>query len=741
MRLFSLPGFNHLQQSAEGFPDMKRSTGLHICVFLFSVWLCSPALRCATLQKREAGRPLETSLPKRELGERGGRESAGGLENPSGSSAKAVWTAVSEDPRGASAAPSGAPLNRMVARGAKPRARSPTQGGLGQKSADAPGPTVPLSAADGEGQDKGSIGKEMLTTSVTTASSSGPEVFSATAGKEEPAFTRPLYNHVFTVGGEGKRKKDGPSSKHSSSPQFNTEEMLTTSPRTGFFKTVHDQSTISLLLVDQKMTTENGVLLSSMVSPEELTAVKPPGAEASLSLEMDDTTRDKIIASNVSVDLVFNEEWDDTKITSGQIKHTEHGHATQLRHGAVDADQAGGRTAAPLMGPTDTSTLKSEESASPGAAESLPVTLQEGELGTALTGQGMEEASSTPQGTLLVQHEEKISKALPDTVASLTDAMLEQHDPTRAMFKGPGQETGETSQESIVTLTSVHPTTEETTELPGLTDAGETASETQTISSISQLWKKKPESAAALTSHTASPSEGLSTVLGQDILSAVSEAVISPSEIRLRMEETASVAMATSASVSSEYTAAVPAVRRLSTTVAYGLDKLESEEGDEEDEEEDDDDDEEEDEEDDEEEEEDKDTDSTDESVEGDAELPAFTLPGLQSQDPLGDGRNPTQLEGLGYRVPDVLEWEQQNQGLVRNWMEKLKDKAGSMSGMLVPVGVGIAGAFFILGALYSIKIMNRRRRNGFKRHKKKREFNSMQDRVMLLADSSEDEF
>lgn len=42
------------------------------------------------------------------------------------------------------------------------------------------------------------------------------------------------------------------------------------------------------------------------------------------------------------------------------------------------------------------------------------------------------------------------------------------------------------------------------------------------------------------------------------------------------------------------------------------------------------------------------------------------------------------------------------------------------MSGMLVPVGVGIAGALFILGALYSIKIMSRRRRNGSKRHKRK---------------------
>lgn len=49
-----------------------------------------------------------------------------------------------------------------------------------------------------------------------------------------------------------------------------------------------------------------------------------------------------------------------------------------------------------------------------------------------------------------------------------------------------------------------------------------------------------------------------------------------------------------------------------------------------------------------------------------------------------------------------------------------LSHQAGYMSGMLVPVGVGIAGALFILGALYSIKIMNRRRRNGSKRHKRK---------------------
>ncbi|XP_075386643.1 armadillo-like helical domain-containing protein 4 [Tenrec ecaudatus] len=182
-----------------------------------------------------------------------------------------------------------------------------------------------------------------------------------------------------------------------------------------------------------------------------------------------------------------------------------------------------------------------------------------------------------------------------------------------------------------------------------------------------------------------------------------------------------------------------PSISRVSTAATYGLDQLESEEGEEDEEEEEED---EEDEDEEEEEEEDKDADALDESFDSDTELPGFTPPGVTSQEPGLELGNMGPLEGATYQVPDAIKWEQQNQGLVRNWMEKLKDKASYMSGMLVPVGVGIAGALFILGALYSIKVMNRRRRNGFKRHKRKqREFNSMQDRVMLLADSSEDEF
>lgn len=105
--------------------------------------------------------------------------------------------------------------------------------------------------------------------------------------------------------------------------------------------------------------------------------------------------------------------------------------------------------------------------------------------------------------------------------------------------------------------------------------------------------------------------------------------------------------------------------------------------------------------------------------------------------------------------------------------------QAGYVSGMLAPVGIGITGALLIVGALYSIRMIHRKRRNSFKHQRRKvrqPEVNttsyyfsftfdggsalhwalsvpfffpqqprepgtSRQDQAMLLADSSEDEF
>ncbi|KAI2652366.1 Armadillo-like helical domain-containing protein 4 [Labeo rohita] len=93
--------------------------------------------------------------------------------------------------------------------------------------------------------------------------------------------------------------------------------------------------------------------------------------------------------------------------------------------------------------------------------------------------------------------------------------------------------------------------------------------------------------------------------------------------------------------------------------------------------------------------------------------------------------------------IPPPPVWVQRNQGLVRSWVELIREKAGYVSGMLAPVGIGIAGALLLVGALYSIRVIHRKRRNSFKHQRRKppREVRSGPDNAMLLADSSEDEF
>ncbi|XP_041831866.1 uncharacterized protein LOC121633731 isoform X2 [Melanotaenia boesemani] len=99
--------------------------------------------------------------------------------------------------------------------------------------------------------------------------------------------------------------------------------------------------------------------------------------------------------------------------------------------------------------------------------------------------------------------------------------------------------------------------------------------------------------------------------------------------------------------------------------------------------------------------------------------------------------------------IPPPPVWVQRNQGLMRSWVELIREKAGYVSGMLAPVGIGITGALLIVGALYSIRMLHRKRRNSFKHQRRKvrqpeqpREpGTSRQDQAMLLADSSEDEF
>ncbi|KAM9779571.1 armadillo-like helical domain-containing protein 4 [Syngnathus typhle] len=99
--------------------------------------------------------------------------------------------------------------------------------------------------------------------------------------------------------------------------------------------------------------------------------------------------------------------------------------------------------------------------------------------------------------------------------------------------------------------------------------------------------------------------------------------------------------------------------------------------------------------------------------------------------------------------IPPPPVWVQRNQGLMRSWVALIQEKAGYVSGMLAPVAIGMAGALLLVGALYSMRRIQRSRRNSFKRQRRKvrpaeqpgETCIGRQDQAMLLADSSEDEF
>ncbi|XP_042359095.1 armadillo-like helical domain-containing protein 4 isoform X2 [Plectropomus leopardus] len=129
---------------------------------------------------------------------------------------------------------------------------------------------------------------------------------------------------------------------------------------------------------------------------------------------------------------------------------------------------------------------------------------------------------------------------------------------------------------------------------------------------------------------------------------------------------------------------------------------------------------------------EDEDDENSEESVEDESEEDLTETPKTSSTQP------PYSL------IPPPPVWVQRNQGLMRSWVELIREKAGYVSGMLAPVGIGITGALLIVGALYSIRMIHRKRRNSFKHQRRKQPREpgtSRQDQAMLLADSSEDEF
>ncbi|XP_075470893.1 armadillo-like helical domain-containing protein 4 isoform X2 [Ascaphus truei] len=735
---------------------MKRSMWFQMCVALCSVLLRSPSIKCFSLQKLENRNVVDVPGLAKMKGvfDGVGTETTSSLKSYPGASLLTTHSTVDMASHDTATQPYGTSSNSIFTVQEETENHHSLLGNstMSGGNPEINSPSLVIRASP-NGQTKASSENGILTTAVYPVEYT-PRLASLT---KTTVVVPDKLDH--TADQENTKIKES-SGEHPS--PVNTMEMLTTNPRTSNVKAEDDLSTLSFHLVDHPVMATRDNIVRGEASLAILT-VESISVESTVPANIDNDLESAtpVNLSNGSTDSIvslISEEWDDTKIkTTSSVKVAEQDnimseYITTLYATEESTDSSVEREAA-LSSTFPVITVHSEDHTMTDAAESVPFTLPQ-EIPTAYSQQSMSN-SIVPltEVSMAAVQDDGLGMPLQGLTAAAAGLNQELADALGNQFGGVGHQRTEVSEDANTSATGANLmdviTQETTRELEVTGKVGATVSEESALGGVTQHWQNPRTTANIGSSTTAQLSfaavphaEGLIPASEEEIFSAVSETVTVFTVGTIEAEKATVTSTVTSPSMSSEINMMIPSATRVGPTVTYGLQKLESEEGDEEEEEEEEEEDDDDDGDDDEEEEEDKDTDSVDDSVEGDADLPTFTLPGLSSQEPLEDERNVVLMAGAAYQVPDTLEWEHQNQGLVRSWMEKLKDKAGYMSGMLVPVGVGVAGALFILGALYSIKIMNRRRRNGFKRHKRKqREFNSMQDRVMLLADSSEDEF
>ncbi|XP_023973926.1 armadillo-like helical domain-containing protein 4 [Physeter macrocephalus] len=756
---------------------MSRPVVLHICLAFCSLLLLSFATQCLafpSVERREIA-PVHEEKGQSE------RLNTDDLEN---NSITSKYTLVSEEPMIVLAGPSAMSLNKVF-----PSNKETPPIGAGLTQPDSPGiyaATEPVISAGeevfGSSQPErmspeSRLSKAMLTNPITPTASLNIDE------KEEPSrstiiqpivegtteatqgFLHDVDDQLFAT-----ENQAGVSLGHSPLSYVNAKELLTTRPRTEKFEADPEHKTTSFPGAEPTAGAEPSQMTADNT---QATATKHWLVTSESTLSVEPETDSLLGAPEVTVSVstavpavsVVSVEWDDTKLESvSQIKTPKLGDNTETQV-RIETSQTTQATSNGMEGMEGGETLTE--------AADVALRLPEGEAhrGTALLiARGDERSSAfthqssftptSPVGGMKVSVENLVQNTADfmestkennamlflETTVSISEYESEAYQPLGNTFKDIiTQEMTTAVQEAEATLSSVMQEQQVSTlkvtrgdvETEGGKELPSATADAPGVTQLSRRW----EPLATVVSMTPVPlsfevtpavEDIMDTVTGpnEEVFTPIVGSPVTPPGIT---EEAPSTSPALAdPEASSERRIAAPSISYVNTAASYGLDQLESEEGEEDEDEEDEE----------EEDEEDKDADSLDETLGGDTELPGFTLPGITSQEPGLEQGNMVSLEGATYQVPDTIEWEQQSQGLVRSWMEKLKDKAGYMSGMLVPVGVGIAGALFILGALYSIKVMNRRRRNGFKRHKRKqREFNSMQDRVMLLADSSEDEF
>ncbi|VCW97983.1 unnamed protein product [Gulo gulo] len=791
---------NFVDVCAHFSSTMSRPMVVHICLAFWSLVLLNFATQCVAFPKMErreiAHVPAETGKPE--------RMNTDDLENDPLTSKCPPQLVVSEDPVMLVAEPSATSLNKVLPTnkevhpvgGGLMQPNSPALY-TGAETVVPGEEEVFVSSQPERVSPESRLSKAMPTNPIPATAplniDQKEERFGSTViqpiiegtTEETQGFLNYVDDQLFAT-----ESQERVSLGHSPSSDVNTKKMLTANPRTEKSEADTEHRAAFFPIVEPIVGTEPGSPMPEREKPSLMTADHTQTAatkhwlttsEYTLSVEPE---TDRLlgapgvpgsVGTAVPAASVGSDEWDDTKLESvSQIKTPKLGDSIETQVGTEMSQTAQETDNDPMEG------LEEGEPVTEAAEVALGLLEGEEPMGTVLlmahgkarSSAFADQSSFTPTSPVedrkvsvvslfqdtadfMESTRENDAVLFLETTVSISEYESEAHQPLGNTLKDIiTQEMTTAVQEAEATLSLVtqeqQVSTLEVTGENGKTEEGkESPSATSGVPAVTQLsrrWEPLPSTvsttAVPLSSEVTSALEDLIDTItrpNEELFTPVWGSPVTPPGI---IEEAPSLfPVLPDSEASSESRTVVPSISHVNTAASYGLDQLESEEG-EEDEDEEDEEEEDEEEEDEEEDEEDKDTESLDDSLDGDTELPGFTLPGITSREPGFEQGNLGPLDGATDQVPDAIEWEQQNQGLVRSWMEKLKDKAGYMSGMLVPVGVGIAGALFILGALYSIKVMNRRRRNGFKRHKRKqREFNSMQDRVMLLADSSEDEF
>ncbi|MEE6518312.1 hypothetical protein FKM82_029250 [Ascaphus truei] len=634
---------------------MKRSMWFQMCVALCSVLLRSPSIKCFSLQKLENRNVVDVpGLAKiKGVFDGLGTETTSSLKSYPGVSLLTTHSTVDKASHDTATQPYGTSSNSIFTVEEETETHHSLLGNstMSGGNPEINSPSLVIRASP-NGQTKASSENGILTTAVYPVEYT-PRLASLT---KTTVVVPDKLDH--TADQENTKIKES-SGEHPS--PVNTMEMLTTNPRTSNFKAEDDLSTLSFHLVDHPVMATRDNIVRGEASPAILT-VESVSVESTVPANIDNDLESAtpVNLSNGSTDSIvslISEEWDDTKIkTTSSVKVAEQDNIMSEYITTLYATEES----------TDSSVEREAALSSTFPVITIPTAYSQQSMSNSIV-------PLTEVSTAAVQ-DDGLGMPLQGITAAAAGLNQELADALGNQFGGVGHQRTEVSEDANTTATGANLmdviTRETTRELEVTGKVGATVSEESALGGVTQHWQNPRTTANIGSSTTAQLSfaavphaEGLIPASEEEIFSAVSETVTVFTVGTIEAEKATVASTVTSPSMSSEINMMIPSATRVGPTVTYGLQKLESEEGDEEEEEEEEDDDDDGD--DDEEEEEDKDTDSVDDSVEGDADLPAFTLPGLSSQEPLEDERNVVLMAGAAYQVPDTLEWEHQNQGLV----------------------------------------------------------------------------